>query len=56
MLRSGFGGSLTTVWIRQGHYAEAGVPEGARPDYSIDSIAELRPAIGRALEGYVLEG
>jgi FMN phosphatase YigB (HAD superfamily) len=55
-LRSGFGTGLTTIWIRQGHYAQAGVPDGdVSPDYRVESIAELQPVISRALEGYAVE-
>lgn len=50
-LRSGFGDSLTTIWIKQGHYAEAGAAAAERNlDYSVASVADLRPVIEQAIE------
>ncbi|HTE86053.1 MAG TPA: HAD family hydrolase, partial [Dehalococcoidia bacterium] len=50
VLRRGFGDVLTTIWIQQGHYAETeGAEEANQPDFSVASVAELRPAIEQAL-------
>jgi len=45
LLKRGFGDRLTTVWVRQGHYAAAGVDEGLPPpDLSVDAIGAVRDA------------
>jgi hypothetical protein len=49
-LKAGFGDQLTTVWIRQGHYA-GGEREGKleSPDYSVAMIRHARAAVQEAL-------
>jgi FMN phosphatase YigB (HAD superfamily) len=48
------GARLTTVWVKQGHYAAAAAqPIEPAPDMAIACIAELR---GRKLEDFVIAG
>jgi FMN phosphatase YigB (HAD superfamily) len=49
-LKAGFDGSMTTVWVRQGHYAETrAANNSAAPDYSVASIRDARTAVEEAL-------
>jgi hypothetical protein len=50
VLRRDFGDDLTTVWMHKGHYAAGGLGDAdIPPDFSADSIAELRAILERAL-------
>lgn len=46
LLKQGFGDCLTTVWVRQGHYAATGAEPGLPPpDLSVDEIGQVRAAL-----------
>lgn len=50
LLKQGFGDDLTTIWVRQGHYAQPGsLGDEPTADYSVDSIDGVRSAIERLL-------
>jgi hypothetical protein len=50
LMRRGFGDALTTVWVRQGHYAEAlGAGDRLPADHSVESIADVRSVLERLL-------
>ncbi|MGI8554704.1 MAG: HAD family hydrolase [Dehalococcoidia bacterium] len=50
LLKQGFGEVLTTIWIRQGHYAQ-GAREGnlPTPDYTVDDLAGVSAAIKKMM-------
>jgi len=49
-LKHRFGGELTTIWVRQGHYAAAvETVQFPPPDYSVATIRQARPAVQEAL-------
>lgn len=48
LLKHAFGGRLTTIWVRQGHYAADGLDgEGPPPDVSVADLGGVRAAIER---------
>jgi hypothetical protein len=50
LLRRRFGEVLTTIWVRQGHYAQVSeADETAQPDYSVATIMDVRAVIEQEL-------